>query len=121
MGDFGTAVITLTHYDKTGTPDELGGYTLTPVTVEAPGCRHRPLNFTEAAELGFDIATLPWKSTIPIYLYDDATIAALLALLPQDVIVVDGQEYQIVGGVRPFDDLEGRPFKATIVSQKQIG
>jgi hypothetical protein len=116
---FGTSVVRLTRYVKTGAPDALGQYQLIPIVVDAPGCRHRPLTFQESAEYNLDIATQPWKTTLPTHEYDGTILAALAALKPEDAIVVDGQEYQIVGGMRPFEDLAGNPFKATIVSQKQ--
>lgn len=118
---FGTSVVSLKRYVKTGAPDELGEYQLEPVVVEAPGCRHRPLTFQESVEVGLDIATQPWKTTLPTHEYDGTILSALAALNPEDSIEVDGQEYQIVGGMRPFDDLGGNPFKATIISQKQTG
>lgn len=121
MTSFGTAVVVMRRYEKSGVPDELGEYTMVPVDVEAEGCRHRPLNFKEVVELNFDVATEYWKSTLPTMNYDDTVLEALAALKNTDTIEVDGQEYQIVGGVRPFDDLSGNPFKATIISQKQIG
>lgn len=117
---FGTATIIFKHLVKTGAPDELGEYTLKPVPTPAPGCRHRPLTFAEAVELNFDIAKQPWKSTVPLHEYSANLIAAIKAIRNNDIIEVNGQEYQIVGGVQPFDDLEGNPFKATIISQIHV-
>lgn len=121
MVAFGTAVVTLTHYVNTGTPDELGEYQQNEVNVAAPNCRHRPLTFQETIDLGIDIATQPWRTTLPTHTYSPTILNALAALNPNDVIKVNGQDYQIIGGERPFDDLAGNPFKATIISQKQIG
>jgi hypothetical protein len=118
---FGTSVVTLKRYEESGSPDELGNYTMVPVLTEAPGCRHRPLTFKEAVEFNVDIATQPWKTTVPLGEYDDTLIAALIAAEPDAVITVDGQDYQVIGGVRPHPDMDGTPFKATIISQKQIG
>lgn len=120
MTTFGTSVVKLKRFVKVGAPDELGEYELTPIVVNAPGCHHRPLTFQESVELAIDIATQPWKTTLPIHTYGNTILAALAALQNNDAIEVDGQEYQIVGGVRPFGDLAGNPFKATIISQKQI-
>jgi hypothetical protein len=118
---FGTSVVTLKRFVEAGVPDELGNYELDEVPIVAPGCRHRPLTFKEAVEFDMDIATQPWKTTVPLAEYDDALIAALIGAEPDAVITVDGQEYQVVGGVRPHPDMDGTPFKATIISQKQIG
>lgn len=118
---FGTSVVTLKRFSETGTPDELGNYTMVTAEAMAPGCRHRPLTFKEAVEFNVDIATRPWKTTLPLAEYSDALVATLTAAEPDAVIEVDGQEYQMIGGVRPHPDMDGTPFKATIISQKQIG
>lgn len=118
---FGTAVIVFQRMQKSGNPDELGQYTMVPAPVSAPGCRHRPLAFQEIVELSLDIATEYWRSTLPLLEYSSSLVTTIKATKPDDVITVAGQDYQIIGGVRPFDDLEGKPFKATIISQKQIG
>lgn len=118
---FGGQTITFIHLEKSGTPDELGHYTMVPVSHDAPFSRHRPLSFKEAVELQFDIATEFWRSTLPVHLYTDPVRAAVLGATAEDVIEVDGQEYQIVGGVRTHPDAAGLPFKTTIISQKQIG
>lgn len=118
---FGGSTIVFRHFVESGSADEYGNYVLVPVDVSAPGCRHRPLTFKETAELQFDIATEMWRSTLPLCEYVDPLLATCLAAQPDDVIVVDGKEYQIIGGVRPHDDMEGVPFKMTIISKKQIG
>ena len=118
---FGTSVVTLKNLDSTGVPDELGNYPLTSVVTVFPGCRHRPMTFQETVDANYDVATQVWKTTIPLTEYGSSLIAALLAAEPDSVIEVDGQEYQIIGGVRPHGDMDGTPFKATIISQKQIG
>src|SRR5258708_4559910 len=118
---FGTAVVTTRTLTKTGTPDELGNYTLVPIDVAYEGCRHRPLTFRETAELQFDVATEYWRTTMPLCDYSAGQVAALKAVPANAIVSVHGQPYQIEGGLRPFDDMEGNPFKATIISQKHIG
>lgn len=119
---FGGSTITLVKFveNTSGGRDELGNYPLEEVTTAAPGCRHRPLTFTEMVEMQFDVATKPWRSTIPLLEYDDDVVDALLALQPQDVVRVDGVEYEIVAGVRHFPDRWGNPFKGTMISQQQV-
>lgn len=104
----------------TGVAGELGTYAQAETTTEAPGCHHRPLTFAETAELQFDIATEMWRTTIPIGEYSEGLRDAVLAHGPGDVIRVDGQQYQIIGGIRPHKDFTD-PFKATIISKKHIG
>jgi hypothetical protein len=118
---FGVSTITATvGWTDVGEPDELGEYQRVPITVSAPGCRHRPLTFEETVTYELDIATQPWKTTVPLLDYDEPTLTALYAMPPDAVIAVDGQDYRVVGGIRPHSDLEGRPFKATIISTKQV-
>lgn len=121
---FGGNTITFLHYTPGGEADELGEQSLTEESTAAPGCRHRPLTFKEMVELEFDIATEMWRSTIPIGEYvtqNQTAYAAVMAVEPMDVINVDGEKYQVVGGVRSHPDMDGNPFKATIISTKHIG
>lgn len=117
---FGTDTIQLVSKTESGTPDELGMRPVVETVTNAPGCRHRPLTPRETAELQFDIATELWKSTIPIGEYNATLQNKVRSLKADDVIRVDGEEFQIVGGVQPFKDFEV-PFKATIISQQQHG
>ena len=117
---FGPDVVQLVSLTNAAVPGELGTYPKVETIVEAPGCHHRPLTFTETAELEYDIATEMWKTTIPIGEYSDELRGSVLAITAGDRIRVNGNEYQIVGGVRPFNDFS-RPFKATIMSKKHIG
>jgi hypothetical protein len=117
---FGPDVVELVSLTNAATPGQLGTYAkIEQVTVE-PGCHHRPLTFSETAELQYDIATELWRTTIPIGEYSEALRTAVLQVTAGDLIRVDGQEYRIVGGVRPFKDFSAL-FKATIVSQKHTG
>lgn len=118
---FGGSTIVFTRLVKVGEPDDLGNYELQSVDTEAPGCRHRPLTFTEIVEMQMDMSTQPWRSTLPLFEYDDALLDALDTIQHNDFVTVDGEKYQIVGGVRPFPDRNGNPFKATMISQKQHG
>ena len=118
---FGGAIVTFVSRTPTGTRDRFGMQTLTETTVTASGCRHRPMTFAETAEAQIDIATQTWKTTIPVGEYSASLRAAVLAIEADDVIRVNGVEFQIIGGIRHHPDMVGAPFKATIISQKQIG
>lgn len=117
---FGPDTVELVSLTNAATPGELGTYAKVETITEAPGCHHRPLTFSETAELQYDIATEMWKTTIPVGEYSLELRNAVLAITAGDLIRVDGQEYRIVGGVRPFKDFSTL-FKATIVSQKHTG
>lgn len=117
---FGVDTVTLVSYADGPIAGELGTYPQVETTSEAPGCRHRPLTFKETVEVSFDVATELWKTTIPIGEYSPSVRSQVLALQPDDVIRVDGVQYSIIGGVRPFGDFTS-PFKATIFSKRQIG
>ena len=116
---FGPDLVTFVSYSDAATPGELGTYPQVETLTEAPGCHHRPLTYKEAVELGYDVATKMWKTTIPIGEYSADLLQKIVASKPDDTIRVDGIQYQIVGGVQPFKDFTGW-FKATIVSKKQI-
>lgn len=118
---FGTAILIFTIPGAgTGTYDELGGEILgEPSTVSATGCRHRPLKPTETPEFITQVATQPWKSTIPIGEYDSELQASLIdAAKATGSFTVDGIAYQILGGAMPFDDMAA-PFKMTIFSKRE--
>lgn len=117
---FGPDVVKLVSLTNSAVPGALGTYAKVETVTDAPGCHHRPLTFSETAELQYDIATELWRTTIPISEYSLELRDAVLAVTAGDLIRVDDDEYQIVGGVRPFKDFS-KLFKATIVSQKHTG
>lgn len=116
---FGPDVVTFVQYSNAATPGELGTYPQVETLTAAPGCHHRPLTYRETAELGYDVATEMWKTTIPIGEYSDALRQKIVAAKPDDVIRVDGVQYQIVGGVQVYKDFTTY-FKATVISKRQI-
>lgn len=115
---FGPDVVTFVQYSDADTPGELGTYPQVETLTDAPNCHHRPLTYKEAVELGYDVATEMWKTTIPIGEYSDELRQKIMAAQPDDAIRVDGTQYWIVGGVQPFKDFTGW-FKATVISKKQ--
>lgn len=118
---FGGQSVTFVSYSDTGSPGALGTYTQAETTTTAPGCRHRPLTFNETAEYDIDIATELWRTTIPVGEYSTSLRDAVLSAKANDSIRVDGVEYKIIGGVRHHVDLNGAPFKVTVISKKQSG
>lgn len=111
---FGAQTVTFVTFTEAGSPGALGTYAMTETKAAVKNCRHRPLTFKETAETDTDIATEMWKTTAP-------PEAAVLAAEASGVIEVDGERYQIIGGIRHHVDMDGAPFKVTIISQKQIG
>lgn len=115
---FGSDVVTFVSYSDSDTPGELGTYPQVETLTEAPNCRHRPLTYRETIELGYDVATELWKTTIPIGEYSDDQRQQIVAAKSDDAIRVNGTQYRIVGGVMPSKDFTGW-FKATVISKKQ--
>lgn len=111
---FGNTTVGFVTITTSGEPDEFGVYPETETVVEVPGCRHRPLNATEAAEVGVSIGTQVWKTTAP-------PEAAAIAAKSTGHLKVGDDTFHIVGGAQPFSDMGSRPFKVTILSKKQEG
>lgn len=118
---FGGSTIELVSVVKVGEPNGLGEYATTEVVTSLSGCRHRTMSLKEQNELEFDIGTTTWKSTIPLFEYTPEVRSKVLGLKHQDVIRVGGAEFEIVGGVRDHPDMEGNPFKATLITVKHVG
>lgn len=118
---FGGQTITLTNFEKVGDPDEDGNYELQEVSHSAPWCRHRPMSYQETVDADLDVATEWWRSTVPIHEYSAPVKAAIIGLQPMATIDVDGQTYQVNAGARTHPDMNGTPFKSTIISKKQTG
>lgn len=105
---FATVTENLAVRDKYGKPEEV------PTEVDVHGCRFRPLPATETAKEGTQVVKDQWKATCP-------PVPAVVGAKSRDEITVDGVSYQIVGGPRTFVDLAGKPFKATVVCERQDG
>ncbi|MBI3217408.1 MAG: hypothetical protein HYZ38_26640 [Mycobacterium sp.] len=79
--------------------------------VDVHGCRFRPLKVDQhTTEVGTFVSEL-WKATCP-------PEPAVLGAKPSGEIRVDGVVYQIVGAVRPYEDLRGGVIKVTVLAQK---
>ncbi len=118
---FGGQTITFVSYTDSGTAGALGTYQQTETLTAATGCRHRPLTFAETAEYDVDISTELWKSTIPVGEYSVTLRSAILAAKANDEIRVDGIKYKIIGGVKHHVDMDGQPYKATVISKRHEG
>lgn len=93
------------------------------VESETPvrGCRFRPLTAEEKTNLStsnelrgdVDIITDPWRATTP-------PSPTVMNAGVGDVVKVDGVTYQIIGLPRTFPGPNGRPFKVTVLVDRQI-
>lgn len=83
-------------------------------TIDVPGCRFRPLPASERIDNVGDVVTDPWRATCP-------PLPAVVAAKAEDELIVAGVTYQIVGGPRIFEDLSGKPFKVTVIAQRNTG
>ncbi len=118
---FGSQTVTFVALTDTGSADELGVKPQSESTVDAPGCRHRPLKADETPAWVTDISTQVWKTTVPIGEYSPSLVTSILAAAKStSVLRVNGVTYQIVGGAQPFQDFTN-PFKMTIHSQIKTG
>ncbi|WPH57639.1 hypothetical protein [Mycobacterium phage WXIN] len=85
------------------------------------GCRFRPLTAEEKTNLStsnelrgdIDVITDPWRCTTP-------PSPTVMNAGVGDVVKVDGVTYQIIGLPRVFPDFRGRPFKCTVLVDRQI-
>lgn len=80
--------------------------------ISVPGCHFRPLTAKEKLELG-DIVQDPWKCTAP-------PVAAVMNAQAIDEVKHKGVTYQIIGGVRPFNDFSDRVFKVTVICERTV-
>lgn len=118
---FGNATISFVAVTKSGAANDLGHQTKTEVPTTAAGCRHRTLSLKETVEVGFEIGTKIWKSTIPVGEYAAIIQAAVVAIKANEVIRVNGVSYQVIAGAREHSDLDSTPFKVTILSKEIHG
>ena len=114
MTSFGGQTITIPTTISTDPPtyDELGHEILTPDEVDIGGCRHRPLSVSETPEWITNVGTQVWKTTAP-------PVDEVLALGTESTFDENGVTYQVIAGAQPFTDMNGNPFKATILSKVQ--
>jgi hypothetical protein len=77
-------------------------------------CRFRPLSADETIDETGDRTRELWRLTAP-------PVPAVINAKANDELKVGGVTYQIVGGVRVYGDLHGRPFKCTVICERQSG
>lgn len=110
---FGNQTVTfVTVTENLAVRDRYNQPTKVRVGVAVPNCRFRPMTAQETIDLG-DVVNDPYKCTAP-------PVAAVLAADSIDEVVVAGVTYQIVGGVRVFPDLDGDPFKVTVICERRL-
>lgn len=115
MRSFGKQTITfVTVTEDTSVLDAYGKPALIRTPTDVTGCHFRPLPATQTITDNGQIVTNPWRATCP-------PDAAAINAKTRDELVVDGVTYKIVGGPRVFGDLDGRPFKVSIVVQRITG
>lgn len=107
FGDQTVIFVTITD----GAKDRLGVAVAVETPVPVTGCRFRPLNVEETVNLT-DVATEIWKCTAP-------PVAAVLAAKSIDRLVHNGITYDLVGGIKPFNDASNQVYKVTVMAKKQ--
>lgn len=107
FGDQTVTFVTITD----GVKDRLGIPAIVRTEVPVTGCRFRPLNVEEAVNLT-DVATEIWKCTAP-------PEAAVLAAKSIDEVKHKDITYDLVGGIKPFNDASDQVYKVTVMCKKQ--
>lgn len=106
---------TVTFITNTESPDSRDRYNNPAeirTEVEVPGCRFRPLTFSEEIDESGDKTVERWKLTAP-------PVPAAIDAQPRGELKADGVKYQIVGGAQVFTDMAGKPFKLTVVCERR--
>jgi hypothetical protein len=102
--------------------DALGTAQFTETRTRVPGCLHRPLRVSghgsgaarqqKQPEVGVSVATEWWQTHAP-------PCKAVLNLQASDRLEYEGDVYQIIAGVKPFRDMQGRISHVVILSERQ--
>lgn len=116
----GDLVTFISQQETTEIPDAMGEIATTPVRVDVPGCRHRPVPATtpaqrETPEDITDIGTQVWITHAP------PVPAALNAAIDGQIQVNGGTTYQILGGVVPITGADGQVEFVKFLSKVQAG
>lgn len=119
---FGLQTVTCRSYAPSSSTDALGDRVQTLTSTDVQWCLHRPFRSVaigagqaraeQQSEVGVSSAIEWWQTTAP-------PDPAILALQASDEIEVDGQIFQIIGGVRQHADFSGEAYKVTVISERQ--
>ena len=123
MGSLGSQTVTIVHAAPSGSPDALGDYPMTLTRTAVAGCVHEPISARggggsgpalaeQATEAGVTVATDWFLTTAPPH-------PALLAATSADTLEVDGQVFQIIGGIKRFTNFAGQLEHVSILSERQ--
>lgn len=105
-------VVFVTVTEDLNTRDRYGNPAIIRTETPISGCRFRPLTAKEKVEQGFNSIEDPWRATCP-------PVATVMNAKSNDEVKVDGVTYQITGGPRVFPDLQGSPFKVTVICERR--
>lgn len=114
MRQFGRQTIAIVSVTEDLGRDHYGNPTAIRTETSVSGCHFRPLPATETVKDSGQVVRDHWKATCP-------PVAAVVGATSRDEIKVDGVTYQIVGGPRVFADIAGKPFKVTVICERQDG
>jgi hypothetical protein len=103
--------VTFVTFTIGATRGELGMKVETPVETSVEGCRFRPMHAEEIQASGFDAGMQMWRCTAP---YDGVTST----IDDNGYLMYGGATFAVIGGAQPFTDMDGAPFKVTILAQK---
>ena len=117
----GNQTITFVGFSDTGTPVRVGTYKQGEHKVDVPYCRHRTLSSKEAAEYDLNTSTQVWKTTVILSALIPTQTAAVLGLQADgELRDTNGAAFKVIAGPEVFPDLDGEPFKVTILSQRKV-
>jgi len=135
---FGNQTVTLVKRAPNTTADDLGTYPMVETEVNMPGCTHRPLRpeglrgagmarAEEEPELGVSVATVWWRTTVPIASYSPALRASVLGddaqgiprIKASDQLRYNNETFIIITEPEPHPDFAMTGFKLTLTSERQ--
>lgn len=117
----GNQTLTFVGFVNTGAPGRHGTIPQSERKVDVPFCRHRPLSSKESAEFDLNTATKAWKTTVILSPLDEAQTAAVLGLdADGELRDAKGVVFKVIAGPEVFPDMDGQPFKVTILSERKV-
>jgi hypothetical protein len=127
---FGFQTVTLIKRAPSTTADDLGTYPMTETTVNMPGCTHRPIRpegfrgagmarAEEQPAVGVSVATIWWRTTVPIGSYSATLRDAVLGAQASDQLRYGADVFEIITDPEPHPDFNSPRAKLTFTSEKQ--